>query len=73
VATIKACADCKHLQTGIMAMILGNSLKACLRTGRRIDPVSGKPENLFASLERRTHYPNWADKCNHEGKFWEAK
>lgn len=57
------CATCAHKGFDLLTYLFGNEdQQPCNRPGRRISPITGKPEETFLRLERMSGRP-----CGYEG------
>lgn len=64
---MKTCSTCKYKGFNVLMSIFGREdLQYCKRPNRQIDIVSGKPKDLFCSLERKY---NAGNSCGVSGKF----
>ncbi|NHZ40102.1 hypothetical protein [Massilia aquatica] len=58
------CNTCAHKGFSIIFAIFDPSLQQCYRPGRKIDLVTGEPEDAWCNLERRADC-----RCGPAGRF----
>lgn len=60
------CNTCAYRSNNLIFLLVNPDLLSCNRPNRDIDPVTGRPAQLFCSIERSSYC---SPGCGHNGRF----